>query len=117
MKEVTPLFYYQPATPDKGELEQRIAECGLSLKSSELRQPGWTDEALPSLLEWHQEGSSIDRCVMWASSQMTEFRLITNHAAVPVPAGLAVLIQNQRVEHRMPAGASERWFYKGIVGG
>lgn len=122
MREVTPLFYYLPDSPDnlKDEMDRRVEECGLTIKFSELREPSWTDPAVPTLLEWHQEGSSIDKCVLWASAQPTEFRLKSNHAAVPVRAGLAVLIDNQRIEHRMPAGDLRnlhRFFYKAIVGG
>lgn len=115
MREITALFHYLPDIPDKAEIERRINECGLTLKYSELRAPDYNSTEIPNLQEWHQEGSVIEQCVMWASSQPTEFRLISNHAAIRVYPGCAVLIDNQRIEHRMPVGASGRWFYKGIV--
>lgn len=119
MREIIRLFHYLPDTFDnlKDELERRIEECGLILIYSELRTPDYASPEIPKLQEWHQEGSSIGQCVIWASAQMTEFRLIANHAAIPVKAGCAVLIDNQRVEHRMPAGDLNRFFYKAIVGG
>ena len=111
------LFHFLTPSEDlKAELDRLVAQTGIKLKYSELREPGWSSPEIPKLLQWHTEGTVIEWFVLWASNSPTELRMKGPDQIVHPNPGDAVLVNNFQVEHRMPLVSDPaRYLYKGIV--
>jgi len=112
---ITLLYKYLPPYPNKAELDGILQALGINLELSELRAPGWTDPEIPNLQKWHTDGTVIEHLVMWASVNPSLYRLADSKQIMIVHPGDVVLVDNFKVEHRMPIDTTNRWFYRGIV--
>lgn len=113
-------------TQDPLEVESIIAAAGLkTARRFELRHDVYRFPAdWTAAQTWHHEGPDLPGCgvskgrvVMWAFPEASEFRLcpeIANGASddrIVVAGGEVVVVDNARVEHRMPRRFSpDRWF-------
>lgn len=112
---ITLLYKYLPPFPNKAELEGILNALGFQLGLSELREPGWISSEIPKLKQWHTDGTVIEQLIMWASISPPLYRLKDTQRVVLVNPGDVVLVDNFKVEHRMPIDTANRWFYRGIV--